>query len=64
MPKPTLEITFNNDGTMEGDAIGFKGRACEKATRIMDDYLQKKTVKRKPEYYQSEATSVRQKTRN
>ena len=45
-------ITVKPEGEIEIEAVGFKGNACEKATKAIEDAIgQVKGRKRKPEYH-------------
>lgn len=59
--QPKVIITFNPDGTVESEAIGFQGTACDKALKAVEHALESKptNVKRKPEYFQKEVKTVR-----
>ncbi len=52
----SIVIEIAATGEVKIEAVGFKGKACEKATEAMEKALGvKKDVKRKPEYNASEA---------
>jgi len=60
MAKGTIEIEIAPDGSVEIDAVGFKGADCEKATKAYEDALGGKvTATRKPEFYQTTGTKER-----
>ena len=53
--KETVEVYVYEDGTVEIDAIGFKGKACENIAKKVEAALKAKggkTTKIKPEYYE------------
>jgi len=57
----TIEITVNPDGSVEIDAVGFKGAECEKATKAYEEALGGKvTSTRKPEFFQAAGQKERQ----
>lgn len=48
-------ITVKADGSVEVEAFGFKGPACEKAIDMLIDGLgQTKDKKKKPEFFQQQ----------
>ena len=51
MNKRSIEIIVNVDGTLVIDAVGFKGAACDKVTRFLEEALgQIASKQRKPAY--------------
>jgi hypothetical protein len=48
-----LIITFNEDGTIEKEAVGFQGKSCTELTDFIEKALSAKNEKKtyKPEYY-------------
>jgi len=61
MNKPSIDVIVNADGSLIIDAIGFKGPACEKATRFLEEALgQIATKQRKPAYNERNRTRARQ----
>lgn len=53
-----IKVTVNEDGSLEIEAVGYKGNACEKATAALEKALGvagKRT--KKPEYYQANEQS-------
>lgn len=47
-------IEVSATGELKIEAVGFKGNACEKATRALEEALGKPSNrKKKPEYYQT-----------
>jgi len=51
---PRIEITIYEDGRIEMDGKGFKGKACEKAMKPLEEALGKVTRHtKKPEYTQT-----------
>ncbi|MBT3381189.1 MAG: DUF2997 domain-containing protein [Lentisphaerae bacterium] len=52
MNQPTIEVTVRPDGSIEIDAVGFRGGTCEQATAFLEQALGPVASKqRKPEYY-------------
>lgn len=48
----TIIVRINPDGTAEVEAVGFKGKTCEKATAAIEEALGKVTrTKKKPEWH-------------
>ncbi len=61
MNKPSIDVIVNTDGSLIIDAIGFKGPACEKATRFLEEALgQIATKQRKPAYNERNRTQTKQ----
>lgn len=58
MSKQSINVILNPDGTVQVEAIGYKGNSCEQATKFIEEALGLNVSKRtkKPEWYQSEAT--------
>ncbi len=55
----TINIIVDVDGSVEIDAIGFKGSSCQGATKAIEKALGLATDSRKKaEYYQRERRSV------
>lgn len=53
-----IKVTVNEDGSLEIEAVGYKGNACEKATAALEKALGvagKRT--KKPEFYQGNQQS-------
>ncbi len=51
MNKRSIEVVVNADGSIAIDAVGFKGSACDKATRFLEEALGQIAGKqRKPSY--------------
>lgn len=47
-----IELTFNPDGTVEIDQIGWEGQACDGAIKDLIEKLGiEKEVTKKPEHY-------------
>jgi hypothetical protein len=47
-----IVITVGLDGVAKVDAVGFEGKACERATRnVLDALGSDQNVRRKPEYH-------------
>ena len=60
-----LEIVIRPDGTVEIDAVGFKGNACEAATKPLREALGGvENENRKPEWHEKVNPDVRQTVRN
>lgn len=54
-------IDIGPDGEVRIDAVGFKGKACEKATAAFEEALGKVSKRtKKSEWYQSTASTVKQ----
>ena len=47
-----INVTVNPDGTVEVDAVGFKGKGCKAATEFLEKALGMDTTKskKKPEF--------------
>lgn len=59
---PTIEFIIDEDGSVSIEAMGFKGKSCENATREIEKMLGRVTNRtRKKEYYLSESTKVKEK---
>tara|TARA_B100000287_G_scaffold398116_1_gene415257 strand:- start:250 stop:441 length:192 start_codon:yes stop_codon:yes gene_type:complete len=56
-----IEVTINEDGTVDIDVNGVQGRACEKYTDALRQALDATVLSdnKKPEYYQAENTKVK-----
>lgn len=55
MATKKLLVVIREDGTVEIEAVGFKGQACAKATQAIADALGKVTSSvKKPEWTQRE----------
>ena len=51
MNKRSIDVIVNADGSLIIDAVGFKGAACDKATRFLEEALgQISSKQRKPSY--------------
>lgn len=51
MAQRYIDVVFNDDGTFEIDAVGFKGRACDAAVAAVEAALGKLTSRTyKPEH--------------
>jgi hypothetical protein len=54
MKNQSIEVIVSPMGDISIEAVGFKGGACEKATRFLEEALGVcKTRQRKPEYHQN-----------
>lgn len=61
MNKRSIEVIVMPDGQLVIDAIGFKGPACDKATRFLEEALgQIATKQRKPAYNERNQTHRQQ----
>jgi hypothetical protein len=59
--KPTIEIIVSPDGSIQIDAVGFKGADCERATRYLEEALGAVNNRvKKPEHHQSKRTQMQQ----
>jgi hypothetical protein len=57
----TIEITIDAAGIVSIETTGFRGNACEKATKEIEEALGlQKAKKKKPEYYALNTTSADQ----
>ena len=56
-----IEVTINEDGTVDIDVNGVQGKACEKYTDALRQALDATVLSdnKKPEYYQVETTKVK-----
>jgi hypothetical protein len=56
-----IEVTINEDGTVDIDVNGVVGKACEKYTDALRQALGATVLSdnKKPEYYQAEQTKVK-----
>ena len=62
MPK-SIEIEIATNGDVKIEAIGFKGKGCEAATKAIEDALgTTKSRKKKPEYHQQTIGQSQQRT--
>ncbi len=57
----TIEVTIDPEGIVSVEATGFRGNACEKATKEIEEALGlQKNRKKKPEYFALNATGATQ----
>ena len=57
----SIEVIVMPDGSLVIDAVGFKGAACDKATRFLEEALgQVATKHRKPAYNERNQTKHQQ----
>ena len=57
----SIEVIVMPDGSLSIDAVGFKGPACEKATRFLEEALgQIASKQRKPSYSERNKTQRQQ----
>lgn len=55
----TIEVTIDPEGIVTIEATGFRGNACEAATKEIEEALGlKKARKKKPEYLALNTTSA------
>ena len=53
----SIVIEISSAGDVKVEAVGFKGKGCEKATAAIEEALGKVSIKKhKPEYRQTEGT--------
>ena len=61
MKTRSIDVIINTDGSLVIDAVGFKGAACDKATRFLEEALgQIATKQRKPSYNERNQTKQQQ----
>ena len=61
MNQRSIEVIVNTDGSLIIDAVGFKGPACDKATRFLEEALGRIASKqRKPSYSERNKTQRQQ----
>ena len=57
----TIKVLINDDGTIEFDQIGYKGKECENDIQDLINAMgEEKKVTRKPEYYKDNKVQVKQ----
>ena len=57
-----IKIVIKEDGTVEADAIGFQGKACEEAMKFISDALGEEiSEKKKAEYHRRDKRGQQQK---
>ena len=57
----SIEVIVMPDGSLVIDAVGFKGAACDKATRFLEEALgQIASKQRKPSYSERNKTQRQQ----
>lgn len=63
MNKESIVVLLGADGTVQVEAVGYKGNSCEKATAFIEQALglETKSKKFKPDYYSNLATTAKQK---
>lgn len=60
-----INITIGEDGSVEIESSGFKGKSCAEVTKVFEQALgSTKERKFKPEYYQQEESKHQQKASN
>lgn len=59
----SIVVLLGSDGTVEVEAVGYKGNDCIAATKFIEAALglETKSKKFKPDYYSSLATTAKQK---
>lgn len=59
----SIEVTIGPDGTVQVEAVGYKGNDCLAATKFIESALglETKSKKFKPDYYSNLATTAKQK---
>lgn len=59
----SIEVTLGADGTVQVEAVGYKGNDCIAATKFIEESLglETKSKKFKPDYYSNLATTAKQK---
>lgn len=61
MNQRSIEVIVMPDGSLIIDAVGFKGPACDKATRFLEEALGKiASQQRKPAYNERNRTQAKQ----
>ena len=61
MNKRSIDVIVMPDGQLIIDAVGFKGAACDKATRFLEEALgQIASKQRKPAYNERNRTQSKQ----
>ena len=61
MNKRSIDVIVMPDGQLIIDAVGFKGAACDKATRFLEEALGRiATKQRKPAYDERNRTQAKQ----
>ena len=60
MKERELILTFNEDGTVSKEAVGFEGKACKEVTDFIEKALGAKNqkIRYKPEYLRSNAKNI------
>lgn len=57
----SIEITCKADGTIQVEAIGFKGKGCQQATADFEKALGQVTSdNKKPEFHQKQTATLKQ----
>lgn len=55
----SIKITIDEEGQIELETTGFKGKSCEQATEAMIKALgMQASSKKKPEFYQEDKTQI------
>ena len=57
----TVTVLINEDGTVEFDQIGYKGKECSGDIQdLINEIGDEKKVTRKPEYYKDNKVQIKQ----
>ncbi len=58
----TITVLINDDGTIEFDQVGYKGKECnnQDIQDLINAMGKEKKVTRKPEYYKKEQVQIQQ----
>jgi len=56
MARKQIEIKILQDGSVEAEAIGFKGKSCDAGMKFLEKALGKKVSGKKKPEYQSNTT--------
>jgi hypothetical protein len=57
----TVKVLINDDGTIEFDQIGYKGKDCQNDIQDLINAMgDEKKLIQKPEYYKDEKVQVKQ----
>jgi len=57
----TVKVLINDDGTVEFDQIGYKGKECQNdIADLINAMGEEKKVTKKPEYYKDEKVQIHQ----
>lgn len=57
----TIKVLINDDGTVEFDQVGYKGKECQNDIQDLINAMgDEKKVVRKPEFYKDEKVQIKQ----